>query len=265
MMDPTWITTLAADPTFVLSSEPNWLDYAAPAIAAVSASVIAWQAVLTRRSLKASNRAVDASEQAVAVAQRTLELNQVARIEASVPRIWLTVGDVGTLVTESGTRVPSETVFKLPRDAERKLTTRGRVTIHNDGPGSAELAFSKELKPVGTRSRVRLAILEEGRRFDATYAISRSVENWVDLAKEERKADEDHPAQSSRLVVRYKGPRDADIVERHVVRVYNSVLVEDESSVGDWRLAESSQLTAEVEPSVREYWRSQSAGEKFEF
>lgn len=83
MIDRTWIATLAADAAFVLSSEPNWLDYAAPLIAMGSAGVIVWKAWLIRKSVVESKKAVD-------VAQRALTENELARLEDCVPRMWVT-------------------------------------------------------------------------------------------------------------------------------------------------------------------------------
>lgn len=49
--------------------------------------VIAWQARLTRQSVRASKKAVTDSESAVAIAQRSLTEKQLARLESTVPHV----------------------------------------------------------------------------------------------------------------------------------------------------------------------------------
>ncbi|MBD8466784.1 hypothetical protein IFU30_10945 [Plantibacter sp. CFBP 8798] len=258
MIDPTWIATLAADPTFVLSSEPNWLDYAAPLIAMGSAGVIAWQAWLTRKSVEESKNAVD-------VAQRALTENQLARLEGGVPRIWVTSeGSFGLeaqkLVNFRMEEVAATEVFRMPSHADLILRTNVPVSIYNDGPGSVQLHASKPLVRKDGRRVGKQIFIQAGDSFIGRFSVSKTVSNWVDLSKQtdDRRADD--------LQIAYHGPKDADVDELHEVVVFNSLLSEDQTKVGDWLVNGpfDTNMSAAVSPAIRTYWRSRKRSEEFD-
>jgi len=262
-------------------TDPHWIEFVAAGATVASAGVIAWQAFLTRRALEesknavgaaregvaASREGVEASRAAVEVAQRSLTENQIARLEASVPRIWVTAGGVGYEVAErrEGQYValgPAD-VFNLPSDADREIAATGAVKIRNDGPGAAEVKFNRFLTKKGESHPVRSVILSAGETFDATYRLVKSVDEWIKIAEVE--AAKGQPAKAEVLVVLYQGPRDADIVETHMVHIYNSVLAEDTTRRGNWKEHELwNEMRAVVSPSSRQYWRSRSRNEKFD-
>lgn len=184
-----------------------------------------------------------------------------------MPRIWVTAGPVGYTVAErregQDVLLGSTDVFNLPSDADRVISATGDVKIRNDGPGAAEVRFNMFLIKKGTSHPVRSAILSAGETFDATYQLFKPVDEWIKIAEVE--AAGGLPADAAELVIVYQGPRDADVEEFHVLRVYNSVLVEDPARRGSWKEHEYwNDMRAVVSPSSRKYWRSRSRKEKFD-
>jgi hypothetical protein len=269
-------------------TDPHWIEFVAAGATVASACVIAWQAVLTRRTLNESKNAVEAAREGVAasregvaasregveasraaveVAQRSLTENQIARLEASVPRIWVTAHGIGHNVSERREgkyeKLASTDVFNLPSDAKKIIATTGAVKIRNDGPGAAEVKFNMFLARKEESHAVRSVILAAGETFDGMFWLFKSVEDWIDIAEVE--AAKGQPAEAGELVIVYQGPRDADVEETHVVHFYNSVLVEDETRRGTWKEHELwNDMRAVVSPSSRKYWRSRSRKEKFD-
>lgn len=265
MIDPTWIATIAADPTFFLSSEPNWLDYAAPAIAGVSAIVIGFQAWYTRQSVVESKRAVGAAEDAVDVAQRALTQSQLARLEGSVPRIWVSSeGSFGyeakKLIGHSMMEVEANEIFRMPSDSALILRTMVPIRIHNDGPGSAQLHSSRALIREDGHNVGRDVLIRPGESFTGHFSVVKMVSQWVALSEQ---TDE---RLALAIQITYRGPKDADVDEVHELCVYNSLLGEDKTKVGDWSVASfyGERMTARVSPATRTYWQSRRNNEEFD-
>jgi hypothetical protein len=253
--------------TLQAASVPSWLDYVTLAVAVISSGVIAWQAVMTRS-------AVQASRDTVHVAEASLRESQLARLEAQVPRVFVSVS--GALWTESLTRMGAGKYvevgygdeFKLPRDQSVVLIVPFFFEVQNDGPGSVSLLIAPFASPVEEGAS---RVLGPGEKRQFKMALARPVSFWVELA--EAAADESPGALSkwgecASVTVRHVGPRDSDVEEIHEIRLFGTVLEGKPDEEGTWQRLNGPwsprAMEAVLVPARRVYWRSRQRGEQFE-
>lgn len=250
----------------VLITAPQWWEITAALATAISAGVIAWQAFLTRKS-------VAASEKAVTVAQASLVESQIARIETGAPRLsvkqrnWPNP-DEATVRFERGgeTRTVNDTdIFKLPRDGKVELTIAIDVEMRNDGPDAAVMKLEAVTGRVSAGYPIELT---PGQVFAASIDFTLTVAEWIALIDEVGKDGKRAAKKAGAITATYRGPRDADLDEVHVMDVHGSLLLAVEDAQGDWRPhhhpfeLQTFKLTAPVV--TRTYWRSRQANQKFE-
>lgn len=257
----------------VVQTQPSFVEWIAATATAASAGVIAWQAWQTRRS-------VQASEDAVQIAQAALTESQLARIESGVPRLTVTtpmIPEAEKLWRRDGFQrvmIAEDEIFKLPRDADLILGFEHTFTVRNDGPGTV-LPLTRASESVSVQGFAEPIPPNSERVF--TFAVRRTVAEWVTLLKPEvaistKEVDGEsertvHPVCASVDVV-YSGPRDSDVDEIHTVSLRGSALVAVSDAQGDWRRYSDFEwdgtLRARVAPAIRNYWRSRSAGVRFD-
>lgn len=184
----------------------GWQILAALATTA-SAAVIAWQAWLTRRSLKTT-------DQALKEAQR-------ARIDAGAPTsILLGFPDVaggpqGYVLPRPNQTDPVEemgagTVLAMPGDGDRVLAVNTRVDIHNVGAVPAYVTTSLPVVPIWNGNlqdmppATREVLLPAGAHWEGWVVVEHTLATWVD------RLDAVGP-ESVPFSVEYNGPRDEDV------------------------------------------------------
>lgn len=247
-----------------MTSTP-WIEYVAAIATSVSAIVIAWQAWLTRSSVKASERAVT-------LAEATLRESQIARVEARVPALSV---QSSSMVNRDGTfwlrdawtkeSVPGDYVFVLPRDQDVSLFSQHKFTVRNDGPGTATIGM--DANPGFIASTASL-VIGAGEEIEYGANIQLKVTEWIKRIPTEKDAEGKliYP-ECGRITVTYDGVRDSDITETHEIVLRGSVLAPIEDAHNTWRRlfeadwAEVMPVT--VLPATRTYWRSRTANEKF--
>lgn len=253
-------------------ADPIWLDYVAAGGVLASAGVVGWQAWQTRAAVKVSQKAVEASRESVAIAEQALRESQLARLESTVPRIFVTTTPyvhVTKVLRPEEKRVKgyenrevrADEIFKLPRDAALNLQVEHTFRARNDGPGSVLLRLSRGY----WQARDINPIIAPGETVEGGFWIHHTVAEWIDILES---GTEKEPAESFRMTATYVGPRDADVAEHHTIVVTGSILEPVPDAKGDWRLREDTfdnlgAVSASVLPATRTYWRSRS--KKIEF
>lgn len=240
------------------------IEYVAAIATALSAIVIAWQAVLTRRSVKASEESVEASQEALGIAEATLREAQLARVEAASPRVMVnTRGFSASTIYQTGddrsmSSVQYETIYKMPRDGDIRLTDYLPVTLTNDGPGTAILMAGGQLYDKDHNIVARDVTLRSGETKAVLIRITKSVAEWS-----RRGEDAAEAAKPILYTFRYQGARDSDIDEVHTIALTGSLLSPVENQNGDYQNEVFASLESKTLPSVRTYWRSRSANLQF--
>lgn len=235
--------------------EPGWIEYVTALATLGSAIVIAAQAVLTRKT--------------VLVAQSALRESQLARLEAQVPRIFVTTDrylDEATIrATPAGEALfqthalEGNEVFKLPRDAHLSLAVSHEFKVRNDGPGSVSVQVPSNVSPASAESDL---VIGAGESLIYKVNITETVARWIELSKQKDAAT---PLQEChRVTVTYRGPRDADVWEHHDIVFRGSLLEEVVNATGDWQVPLFIiSVEVAVLPAIRDYWSSQSARTRF--
>lgn len=248
---------------------PSWIDYVTLAVAVISSGVIAWQAVMTRS-------AVQASRDTVTVAEASLRESQLSRLEAQVPRVFVSAS--GNVWTESLTRseagygkfeeVGLSDEFKLPRDQAVPLIVPFYFDVQNDGPGSVSLIIEPHASPVEPGAS---RVLGPGEKRQFKMAISRSVAFWVAIAEAEPNVSPaalSKWAECAKVTIRHVGPRDSDVEEIHEIRLFGTVVEGKPNEKGTWERLNGPWservMEAVLVPARRVYWKSRQRGEQFE-
>lgn len=253
---------------------PLWLEGVAVAAAVVSSGVIAWQAVLTRRSVKSSDKTVQVAERALRESQLSRLENQVPRILVSAdPRLYALEIRSRTPRTTGGGRVQwaavgEEERFHLPKDARVMLAIDFEFEVRNDGPGSVLLDMTPRARSSNDDGSYIL-----GPNESRTYktVLSHSVATWVSLAqspKNEKPNALSQYAECMSIRIEYKGPRDADIDELHEIKLFGTIVEEDSEAKGSWVPANALVFAEDIQvvvlPAKRTYWKSRAAGMQYE-
>lgn len=234
----------------------------------VSALVIAWQAIETRRAANQARKSVEQAEisaqaarDAVAVSEQILHESQKARIDAGVPRIIVKLlHDRDITAQERTDRGPepirTEETFVLPRDANRRIYVYRTVHILNEGPGSAIIQFNQPLGvPTSDSTMITSCALSADEGVQGTYTIERPVHEWITIAE----AFENHGSGFEDIfTVMHTGPRDAEAVENITVRTGGTVVERVHDAQGIWRLSQPITLNSGVDPVQRTYWQSRT-------
>lgn len=148
----------------------------------------------------------------------------------------------------------------MPSDADPILRTKVPVRIYYDGPGSVQLHASKPLvRKDGLRMGHQI-VIPSGDSFTGYFSVIKTAGAWISLSKQ----SDDRLAET--LQITYRGPEDADVDEVHEVVIFNSLLSEDTSKVGGWRVNDpfDKDMSATVNPATRTYLRSRKRSEEFD-
>jgi hypothetical protein len=249
-------------------SQPSFIEYATAAIAAISAVVIAYQAIKTRD-------AVRASEATVSVAEASLQESRLARLESQVPRIFV-FAPTKVLVSEVHERpqlrghegpVAVGRRWALPGDKKVILFSIFTFEVRNDGPGSVKLDITPKARASASADQFVLGP-NETRTYEV--ALARTVEDWIKIAKvpdDETAAALNARPESVSIKIKHSGPRDSDVDEEHEIKIFGSLLDEDQEANNSWwPISElfTNDLDAVVMPGKRTYWKSRSAQSKYE-
>lgn len=252
------------------STDP-WAIVAAIATA-TSAVVVAWQAVETRRSVRQARKSAEQAEisacaarDAVEMSQKVLQDNQIARIDAGLPRVIVKPKNNDLLAVLEDTdrgqeRIPEGQSFVLPRDARRRLFFRRKIVILNEGPGYVTLALQDALKLPAVDRTVTTYTLAPNESIEGTYTVNRAVQEWIETSQT-REAGQ--PGYEHTFTMSHTGPRDAEAVEHIVVVTGGTVLERVPDAPATWQILTPADVNSVVMPSTRTYWRSKINNQKF--
>lgn len=232
----------------------DWIGLLSAVATTASAGVIAWQAMLTRRSLKVSEKALDET--------------RLVRLEGRAPRVFLHTYEYPTSenatmrdYTFAGTDpvgIPEGQVFALPRHATWEIRWSFPITITNDGPGSVVPEFDAPFGITWVEGDGRLVPAGEAHEF--TVHVIRTVEEWIEAADA---AHNEPKVKTARLGVSIHGPNDSDVSDSWEITVWGSLLDHPADDRNAWaHLTQGfyGSLRVEVERQKRIYWRSRSEG-----
>ncbi len=238
----------------------DWATVGSAVATAVSAGVIAWQTVATRR-------AATASEKAVGLANSTLEQARLqtqhslfmvaeatrARLDAEAPKLsTTTIGDQRSweyLVSKTNgvpleglTQVERGHVFNSPQEDSLYLWIEVPVHIHNDGPGRADLDFyppthapaptiNGEKNWVSTHGRT----IEEDSTYNGMLLVGTTISGWLEqrrLGEQRRMGGPTFSPVSGGWALRLHS--EAGVAQHQPVVIEGSILTP--VSEGVWRL-----------------------------
>jgi uncharacterized protein (DUF1778 family) len=233
----------------------SWVELVAAAATTASAIVIAWQAWLTRRSLK--------------LAEQTLDETRLVRLDARAPRVFLSALDYPDTRTAemrdftfgggSLETIPEGHRFTLPGHTNWEIRWSFPLTLMNDGPGSVVPEFATE-RAMWVDGEGALVPPREAREFHVSIALT--VEEWIRAAETSR--DPEAP-ETARLSVAVQGPDDSDVSDTWDISITGSLLDHPPGDRTGWAyLTEDfyGTLRVKTERRTRVYWRSRARGEK---
>lgn len=253
-MTPLWLVELSA-----------WAAVGAAIATGASAIVIAIQARYTRES-------VQASQAAVLVAHETLRESQLARLDANAPRLFLTFSRnsfedayaIKGVTRSAATQVaPDDHVFRLPRDKDWKIGCDLSMTIRNDGDRSVQLIVTPGLTVTPKKYPSKILVLGPGISIEGTYKVERSLQEWVDIAKQRAAGNQGHLFI---FEASYTGAGDSDVTESHRVSTEGTLVAPVKDEDGAWRVANifEREMDTSMQPIERTYWKSRKADQRFE-
>jgi hypothetical protein len=267
------------------------------AIAAIAAAaIVAWQSWETRRSAQASQAAARAAQEAVATANETLNLSREqavtaneslklsrqqaaeairARIDAAMPAITIhaspapdwpprepSVGGFGkSNELPYGDLSP---VMHVPRDNQRQIAVRLKITISNDSDRTVEMTANGLLD--GEDDTIPQPLrLASGAEVEGWFSVTRTLEEWVVILKEREAGD--GAAGESVFNATYIDPADSGAIDSWSVIMGGTPIervselegglriVQDPTNPWDMR-SYASRMAAVVLPRDRRYYRS---------
>jgi len=224
-----------------------------------SAIVIAWQAILTRNSVKVSRNAL-------LLAERSYRRDLIATIESRsrVPRI-----EVGNLnrslsIVGRGEReaiATADDVFRFPRDEDRSAVVRLTLRITNEGDRAMTIqakwpARFENTQGVGTP----WVKLDAGDEISTTLWLSKPLGALREAGGSTQLLERPGTLHGT---MQYDGPLDADMSLHHHVYIMISPLVENPDMTGDWSFNDTPDVVSMISlGGARTYWESRSEGIK---
>jgi len=248
-----------------------WTIVAAIATA-ISAAVVAWQAVETRRSVRQARKSAEqavisarAAQDAVAISQEILRDSQIARIDAGMPRVIVRTKNLGVAgVLEETARgdekIPTGDSFVLPRDANRRLFFTRKIEILNEGPGTVTLTMHQPLTLPASERSITVRTLAPLESIEGIYTVGRSIQDWIDIAETRETG---HPGPEHAFTITHTGPRDAEAVEYITVVTGGTVLQRVPDAPATWRVEQPANVNSIVTPATRTYWQSKTNNQLF--
>ncbi|GAA1661599.1 hypothetical protein [Microbacterium lacus] len=249
-----------------------WSTLAAAVATALSAGFIAWQIHLTRKSVEATDKTLDIARQEFEHG-RLLEIDaQKARIDADMPRIFITT--FGPLpqsyltdepyLDELGQpdfrEVPPSREMVVPADKDLRIHTTLNVSIMNDGPGRVRLWVDSHWDAENGRKTI---FLRPGETYQFEMRCVHTLSEWIERyrARQEGRST-DEPIG----MVIYVSPGDVGAIERHPIVQGGSVVMPSAVRIDGWHVAETSEfgsdgigsLGATAMPFTREHYASRS-------
>lgn len=268
-----YIAAAEIPPTFI-EQLTAWSTFAAAIATGVSAGIIAWQSVQTRRSVQVTEEALSLTRAEFDRNTSLIDDNLKARIDAEMPRISTGIGGQSARVwdpkvttnvfgQDEPAAIQAGTEYIVPRDNGVLLGVSVSVWAANDGPRRAQCISNGAVGPA------REILLNPGDPPHG-FQINRveTLEQWIRLAMpylpEEQRSGvvlEDTTANIGSLVFMYPG--DVGAREVHQFAQGGSIVEPVPGNAGAWRIvslpgeeSQSIRLHAVVMPFERNYFRS---------
>ena len=249
----------------------------AAAATAVSAVIIAFQAVQTRKSVEQTNLALDVAKQQASLAQRSIVEGQKALIASQLPRlsvrvleqafnVWLEDNNVNGVSSRTMVE-PGQVVFTMPGDRGRKLTLQYKLEGSNDGPMRSDVEFYFFMNDA---SRMEKRVLMPGESWAVESSRTETVEEWIRIAGDydpQRKSDSGLPLSREifRMFYAFLGEEGAN--EGHPISAGGTILEPVPGNASGWTVrtivsGEYGQPLASPDPMERHYYGSRSRSEE---
>lgn len=249
-----------------------WSTFGAASATALSALFIAWQILLTRRSVQATDATLQIAREELDHSRNLQVEAQRAAIDAEMPKLFLAVAHDVEFVSatdtrerdmfapggSSPTRVEPGREYVLPRDADVKLEVVVSVTIANDGPRRAELIAGAAYGEVlGMQARA----LNVGETVSVRFTRVATVEEWAAIHESRSRGESEQVIVGE---VTYIFPGDTGAIERHEIAQGGTVLEPVPDHLGAWRVRDLTgknsmgikHIGSVVQPFTRQYWES---------
>jgi len=223
-------------------SQPSALDWVLGGVSLASVGVITWQAIMTRRSVRATQDALELAQREQDQNTELIADARRARIDAEMPRLFVDVqqqpGGAFRFDPEARSGTTTSTLdpgtkFTLPRDRDIQIGSTAMVSVSNDGPRRVKLRL---FMPRGAEKVSDLLTLGPGE--SATFPVDRveTLENWVAIYDVfHRQAETFLGAQDQPvLTVLYDFPGAVGAVEEHVVAAGGSIVAPVIGDAGGW-------------------------------
>lgn len=282
---PVVTALLIAEPTFV-ETLTAWSTFGAATVTAISAAIIAWQSVQTRRSVKVTEEALELSRKEFDRNTELVAESLKARIDAEMPRLTAVVAHQSSRVFNAQVRlpdthgnlepeiVPEGTEFTMPRDRLRELTVFVDALVYNDGPRRASLTIG------GPNELGEEVILAVDSPKAHSFRRTETLEEWIKLAQPYLRAEQRSPgievlettdAPIGFVTSNYHG--DMGGFESHRLVQGGSIVEPVEGNASAWRVVDPSgraiheegvKLNAVFMPFERQYYRSRLRNDRLD-
>lgn len=256
-------------------------------VTAATIVFIFFQTRATAKAAKEAERTADAAFKALDYSQKQLDFAQrqhlqamymaaeavKSRIDADLPKLVLEKVEVGTTHNiDGGERIP-DALFE-PGDSNREISHNVKFQIKNDGPRSAKLLCSEQIKyhMVSAEGFDSIQQIEEadegiplgtGQTLHGEYKVRRTVGDWINIAKA-REGGEDH--EGHKFWIRSLTDADTGAHETHEISFTGEALIQDPMQLGRWAPIPTnevrSKMVAFVEPVRRFYFISRVRNEE---
>lgn len=271
----------ATEPTFV-EQLTAWSTFAAALATGISAGIIAWQSIQTRRSVQVTEEALTLTRAEFDRNTSLIDDNLKARIDAEMPRISTGIAgqsdgvwNPDEITTEYGQDEPvpvrAGTEYIVPRDNAVRLGVSLWVWAANDGPRRA-LCINNGA--VGAAQEIMLKPSAPEYQFSLTRV--ETLEEWIRLAmpylpEEQRTGPvvDDTTVNIGSLV--FMHPGDVGAREVHQFVQGGSIVEPVPGNAAAWRIVslpgeetQTVRLNAVVMPFQRDYFRSRWAEERLD-
>lgn len=258
----------------------------AAVVTAITIFFIFKQTRATRTAAEQAERSADAAFHALEYSQKQLDFAQrqhlqamymaaeavKARIDADLPGLLLQAASVAPSANVDGDGNP--VVYAEPIDDSQVLHHLIKFQIKNDGPRSAKLRYSEQIKyhtvdPTGQDSIQQITEAEQviplgaGHTLNGEYVVRRTIREWIDSFESRARGE---ASKAHQFTIRSLTDADTGANELHNISLSGTALVPRPQHRGAWihRTMDDMKenLVAFIEPVERTYFLSRLRNER---
>jgi anti-sigma28 factor (negative regulator of flagellin synthesis) len=233
-----------------------------------AAMLVAWQSWETRKSAQAGAAAVATANAALKLTQSALDVAQKeerhtrqliietikARIDAGTYPLTVTVDPSAvwpplepSISGGAPNPLPTNMVYRLPKDADNRIIVRARFDIRNQGSDLVTVKFNDPWvgsDGIGGEQPVKAGAmsLASGRRLDGYFEVDRSVAEWAEIAQYRLTGQ---VIEDSVRAITLDDESDTGAIDWYEIVIGGTPLIAIDDEQGGWRISPGQYLDFE--------------------